>query len=275
MKQDILDRLNEFEASLRSLQKAVRALEVERVSRIELREQADSLATTWVEDLRSPLEHKFAIDPTSISEMSESMKRLHVLSRPGNRRSSYEDALKTALRRFKDRFVLPIQQASFDVESVFDLSNLVAGLDDIDESDYLSEAIACANAGHQRAAIVMGWCAAIDRIQRKLQFIGFSAFNDASAAVQGQKSGRNKHWNKRFSITSLGELQAVFDRDLIVVIEAMELVDGNQADRLRSDFEYRNQSAHPGLAPIEDAHVVAFFTDICSIVLLSPKFNLA
>lgn len=275
MKQVILDRLDAFESSLRSLQKTIRALEVERVHRKEIRDLADSLATTWVEDLRSPLEHKFGIDPDAISQMSECMKRLHVLSRPGNRKSSYEDNLKEALRKFKDRYVLPIQQASFQVETVFDLSNLVDGLSDADESDYLSEAIACSNAGHQRAAIVMGWCAAIDRIQRKLQFIGFSAFNDASAAVQAQQSGRNKHWNKRFSITSIGELQAVFDRDLIVIIEAMELIDSNQADRLRTDFEYRNQSGHPGLAPIEDAHVVAFFTDICSIVLLNSEFDLA
>jgi hypothetical protein len=89
--------------------------------------------------------------------------------------------------------------------------------------------------------------------------------------VKAQTSGKHRNWNKQFSVT-LGDLQAIFDRDLIVVIEAMELIDSNQADRLTADFKYRNQSAHPGLAPVEDPHLVAFFSDICSIVLLGPAF---
>jgi hypothetical protein len=274
MKQEILERLASFEGRLRELRRAVEATDGERVSRSAVRSEAEALADTWVEELRSPLEHKFGIDPQAIEDMSQLMKRLHVVSRPNNRKSSYVAILKAATSKFKDRFVLPIQQTSYAIESTFDLSKLVAGLSDVDESDYLTEAIACANSGYRRASVVMGWCAAIDRIQRKLQVVGFAAFNAASSKVKAQAAGRYKSWNKEFKIGTLGDLQAVFDRDLIVVIEAMELIDSNQADRLRSNFEYRNQSAHPGQAPIEDPHLVAFFTDVCSIVLLNPTFDL-
>ena len=107
---------------------------------------------------------------------------------------------------------------------------------------------------------MLGWCATVDRIQRKIQAIGFATFNAAVERVRLQTSGKFKTWNKAFNITTAGELQAVFDRDLITVLEGgLELIDSNQADRLRTDFEYRNQSAHPGLAPIDDPHVVAFF----------------
>lgn len=272
MKREVLDQLASFESRLRALKAEVTALDGERIGRQGTRSQAETLANTWVEDLRSPLEHKFGIDQSVIADMSEQMKRLHVLSRPNNRRTSYLDVLNSALKNFKNRFVLPIQQAAFEVESPFDLAKLIDGLTDADESDYLSEAIACANQGHRRAAIVMGWCTAVDRIQRKIQALGLDAFNAASAKVKAQTTGKNKTWNKQFNLASLGDLQAVFDRDLIVVVEALELIDSNQANRLRVDFEYRNQSAHPGLAPIEDAHLVAFFSDICNIVLLSDKF---
>lgn len=72
----------------------------------------------------------------------------------------------------------------------------------------------------------------------------------------------------------MSELQTVFDNDLITVCEGMGLLDGNQADRLSEvDFQYRNHSAHPGEAPIEDAHLVAFFTDINAMILTNPKFE--
>lgn len=274
MKQQILSALESFEADLRGLRKDIRALTTERVGRADLRQRAEVLADTWVEELRSPLEHKFALPTDVIQEMSALMKRLHVLSRPNNRCSSYDEVLTSALAGFKNRFALPIQQASFEVESKFDLAKVVSGLTDAEESDYLAEAVACANAGFRRAAVVLGWCAAIDRIQRKIQAIGFAQFNAAAERVRLQTSGKFKTWNKSFNITTAGELQAVFDRDLITVLEGgLELVDSNQADRLRTDFEYRNQSAHPGLAPIDDPHVIAFFSDIASIVLLNPALE--
>lgn len=274
MKQHILNALEAFESGLRELRKDVRALETERVGRSDLRQRAEQLADEWVEYLRSPLEHKFKLSADIIQDMSLLMKRLHVLSRPNNRGSSYDEVLTTALRGFKDRFVLPIQQASFEVESTFDLTKIVSGLSDAEESDYLAEAVACANAGFLRAAVVLGWCSAVDRIQRKIQAVGFAQFNAAAERVRLQPSGKFKSWTKSFNITTVGELQAVFDRDLITVLEGgLELLDSNQADRLRADFDYRNQSAHPGLAPIEEPHVVAFFSDIASIVLLNPSFE--
>ena len=53
----------------------------------------------------------------------------------------------------------------------------------------------------------------------------------------------------------------------------MELIEGNEAERLEMCFTYRNQSAHPSAAPIADPNVVAFFSDITAIVLANPVFN--
>jgi hypothetical protein len=273
MKAEILRTLESFETDLRKLRKNISLLTGTQVSRQGLRTAAEELATRWVEELRSPLEHKFHIAKEIIAETSESLKRLHVLSRPNNLKSSYLKVLDSVLDHFKDKFVLPIQQTSTAVESKFDLQKLVVGLSNPDESEYLKEAVDCANAGFHRAAIVLGWCAAVDRMQKRIQVLGFATFNASSTSLKNQSSGRHKRWNKEFNITTLGELQKVFDNDLITVCEGMGLLDSNQADRLVDvDFQYRNHSAHPGEAPIDDPHLVAFFTDINSIILTNSKF---
>jgi hypothetical protein len=275
MKAATLEKLREFESEIRLLRKNVNALTTERVSKRGIQDRANALATRCVEELRSPLEHKFKIDDQVIQETSSCMKRLQVLARPNNRKASYLEVLDLILLRFKDKFILPIQQTGTAVESVFDLQRLVDGLTNADESDYLKEAIECANATHKRAAIVLGWCAAIDRIQKCVIGVGLNKFSTVSTQLKNQTTGRFKWFNKEFKVTTLNELQQVFDTDLITVCEGMGLLDSNQADRLiRVDFQYRNHSAHPGEAPIEDAHLVAFFVDVTGIVLNNPRFAL-
>lgn len=274
MKAELLAELRQFEENLRQLRRGVKALRIKTVNVKALRDQAEALATRWVEELRSPLEHKFKIDADTIKETSEQVKRLHVLSRPSNLKASYLKTLDDILDRFKDKFILPIQQTSMMVESIFDLQKFVSDLPDPAESEYLKEAIDCANSNFKKAAVVMGWCAAIDRIQKKIQVVGFATFNSASTQMK-QASGRHKRFTKEFKITTLAELQTISDSDLIRVCEGIQLLDSNQADRLINvDFQYRNHSAHPGNAPIEDAHLVAFFTDINNIILTNPKFAL-
>ncbi len=275
MKTELLSKLRQFENDLRELRKDVKALTVKTVGVIAIRSQAEALATRWVEELRSPLEYKFKLDAAVILDTSNQIKQLHVLSRPSNLKTSYIKTLDKILDGFKDKFILPIQQTSMAVESVFDLQKLVTGLTDLGESEYLKEAIDCADSKFKKASIVMGWCAGIDRIQKKIQMIGFGKFNAVSTTMKAQTSGRFKLFNKEFKVTTLSELQTVFDADLIRVCEGMNLLDSNETDRLITvDFQWRNHSAHPGNAPIDDPHLVAFFTDINTIILTNAKFAL-
>jgi hypothetical protein len=273
MKQSILDKLDHFKKELQSLKKDVSDVEGTTINRVGIRKQADTIANMWVEELRSSLEHKFKLPKDLIEKTAAEMKQLHVLSRPSNLKSSYLKTINSTLSKFDDKFVLPIKQSATEVENIFDLETLVPGLSDPEESDYLKEAVECAEAGHKRGAIVLGWCALVDKLQKQILRMGLDKFNAASIKVKNQTSGKFKNWNKQFSVTTLSELQTVFDTDLLVVLEGMNLIDGNQAERLRTCFQYRNHSAHPGEAPIEDAHVVAFFTDINAIVLQNPIFN--
>ncbi len=265
MKAQTLEKLETLEARLRRLRGEVKKLTVKQVGRKALRAEADALADFWVEQLRSPVEHKFKVSPDVVSEYAEGFKRLHVLSRPNNLVTSYVSCINGLLKDFKNDLVLPVQQSP-GVSEREQLRALIDQIPEEDVSEYLAEA------GYLRAAIVLGWCAAIDRVQRKLLSTGLDKFNRASADMKKQASGRFKRFNKQFAVTTLSELQEIFDNDLLWVLEGMGLIDSNQGDRLHSLFEYRNQSAHPGSAPIGEVHVIAFFSDLVEIVLTGPAF---
>lgn len=274
MKTELISKLKSFKDEIATLKKEVAKLTTKQVSKVKLRNNAELIATKWVEQLRSPLEYKYKIEKNVINETSDLMKTLHKLSRPNNLKSSYTRCLNSILKNYDDKFILQLQQDSGEVNDIPELRKLLSELDEPELSEYLTDAIGCAEASFYKASIVLGWCAAIDRIQKKILSIGFRDFNTASTKVKNQTSGKFKQWKKEFSITTLSELQTVFDTDLIIVLEGMELLESNQAQRLRTCFEYRNHSAHPGEAPIERAHIISFFTDLTKIIFLNENFTL-
>jgi len=275
VKEELLNKLLEFQRGLQKLKKDLNGMSGERVTRNALRSEADRLATVWVEELRSQLEFKIRLPVEVITVTSDQVKHLHVLSRPNNLRSSYLSTIGGILDGFDNKFILPIKQTALSVDSVIDLKKLIPNLADQNESEYLSEAIECASTGFTRASIVMGWCAVIDRIQKKIMSLGVDKFNAASVKMKQQTNGKFRRWNKSYSVNTLSELQEVFDRDLILILEGMDLIDGNQSDRLLDTcFQYRNHSAHPGNAPIDEPHLIVFFRDVSDIILLNPKFTI-
>lgn len=273
MKKDIIDKLRSYKDEINSLKREIKRLSTKQVNKKKHRDFAESIASKWVEEIRSPLEHKFKIDKSTIEQTSDEIKKLHVLSRPNNLKSSYISCLNRILKNYDNKFILPIQQSTDEINEISDLHKLLATLSDEEESEYMKEAVDCAEAGYCKAAIVMGWCATIDKIQKKIMSLGFNSFNNTSKKIKNKTSGKFKRWNKEFNISTLSELQEVFDTDIIVIIEAMGLIDSNQAQRLETCFQYRNHSAHPGQAPIEPANVVSFFSDINKIVIQNPSFS--
>ena len=169
---------------------------------------------------------------------------------------------------------MPLQTAAPPSKDASTFDELFASLGDADVDDaYLKEAVDCARAGFIRAAAVMGWCAAIARIHKAVEKIGFQKFNVASASMASQTQGRFKRFNKAQSVTSISELQLVFDTDILWILEGMDVIDSNQHTRLRSCFDLRNHSAHPGEAPVTPYNLLSFFSDIIEIVLKNAKFG--
>jgi hypothetical protein len=273
-KVELLDSLSAVESRLRKLRSAVKKLTVKQVGRKDLRDEADAIATAWVEELRSPLEHRFKLPTETITGYAEEFKQLHVLSRPNNQVTSWTKCLNKLLKNWKNDLVLPLQQMP-GVTQNDQLHTLVERIPAEDVSEYLDEAVKCAEAGYMRAATVLAWSAGIDRIQKKVMELGLDKFNAASKKLKAQDKGRFKRFNAEYKVTTLNELQEVFDNNLLWVLEGMGLIDANQGNRLHSMFDYRNQSAHPGEAPIGEVHFIALFSDVVDIVLDNPTFALS
>lgn len=166
-----------------------------------------------------------------------------------------------------------IEVSSFARPSSLSITPFVEGLS-TDEGEYLAEAQRCLDADALRGCIVLGWCATIARIQAKLAEIGYGKFSNATASMAAKTTGRFKFFKKKYDVESMSELQRVFDTELLWVLEFLELIDGNQHERLRYCFEFRNNSAHPGLAPIKGPNLYSFYSDISEIVLKNEKFAL-
>jgi len=156
-----------------------------------------------------------------------------------------------------------------------DLSSIYSILTNANESeiDFLEESINCAILGYYRASIILAWSAAVDRIHRTIEKCGFDKFNTASNEIKLKTEGRYKRFNKSYNISSLSDLRmTVFDNDLLWVIEYMDLIDGNQHDRLSICFTMRNNSAHPGEAIISKENLLSFYSDIDNYIFLNNNF---
>lgn len=237
------------------------------------KDEAERIATTWFSDLRPALE-SIDIAEATLALFDTLFEQLLKLSGGKNRTSSYEKILDAIGKNFRTKIILPVQKQPKGISQPTPLDDLLGKLDSA-ESEYLKEAADCARNGFYRAAAVLGWSTAIDRIHRSIDAIGVGSFNKASVSMNGQQKGRFKKFNKVQNVGSLGDLRAVFDDDVLWVIEGMGLIDINQHHRLYACLSLRNQAAHPGDAPITEWNLLSFFSDLKEIVFDNQKFAAA
>lgn len=268
MEQDLTRLLDD----LKSLRKMLKAETVPQVGKKAIRDRANELGTRWHRDLSPTLR---SVIPADVSERYDAgFTRLIRLSAPNNLRSSYLEVLNPLISPFRDELIIPAQQGSFSTPTPSAFDTFFASLANPEESEYLREAIACARAGYSRAAAVLGWSAAIDRVHKKIEATGFRHFNVTSAQMASQQTGRYKKFNQVQNVNSISEIREVFDTVVLWIIEGMGLIDSNQHTRLRSCFDMRCQSAHPGDAPITQFNLLSFFSDLDQIIFSNPKFKL-
>ena len=145
-----------------------------------------------------------------------------------------------------------------------------------EEKEYLEEAIDCANTAKRRAAVILGWCAAVNRMHLVVEKKGFLKFNQASSQMHAITTGRFKRFNKIFDVHSISELRmTVFDNDLLWILEYLQIIDGNEHERLNVCLVMRDTSAHPGDAIVTEENLESFFSDLDTMVFSNPKFKIS
>ena len=270
----MLQKLKDILEAVKSLRRDIQKEPRPRIAKKALRERAEALGALWFSEIRPALDTKSPVTSDVLDRYGTEFAKLIKLSAPNNLRTRYTEVLSSLAKRFRDELILPQQQASTsDSASLAVLNQLLGNLPNAEENEYLDEAVKCAKHGFFRAAVVLGWCAAIDRIHRKVESGGFATFNVTSAQMASQQKGRFKKFNSVQNVGSLSELREVFDTVILWIVEGMGLIDSNQHTRLRSCFDMRCQCAHPGEAPITEFNLMSLFSDINEIVLKNAKFT--
>ncbi len=266
------DTLQALLTRLKALRKSLKAETVPTVGKLTLRNEANALGRDWHKDFAPKLKH--CLTPEALKNYGDQFTWLLKLSTPNNKVASYLSAIDLIIKPFNDELLIPSQQGVLGDSAPSSFDAFFANLANAEESEYLSEAIACAKAGHLRAAAVLGWSAAIDRVHRVLDYNGLDKFNSMSRQMQAATTGRYRKFNKGQNVGSLAELREVFDSTILWVIEAMGMIDTNQHTRLGSCFDMRCHGAHPGDAPITTYNLMSFFSDLDQIIFSNAKFKI-
>lgn len=278
-KSALVKESKELLESLKRLKRILTTSQTIQVSNQGQKDELNQIALIWFEKLSKKL-LPFGVDQVVVDKYDASFKTILKLSSNNSRRSSYEKQFDLILKGFNEEIIIFLQTDAAEpvehteTELSEEVQKLLEKIPNADENEYLQEALGCWEHGYLKAAVVLVWCAAIDRIHRKIEQIGFDQFNSTSTLMKAQTTGRYKRFTKEFSIQSISELRMVFDNDILWVIEGMQLIDTNEKTRLSSCFDMRCHSGHPGAAPITKYNVLSCFSDIVEIVLANPTFAL-
>jgi hypothetical protein len=272
-KEDALALLNSIENALRRLRIEIQKLKTDNIYKKTVKDLAQQIGTKWFEELDSSLPSLGVADELR-KKYNDLFTSLLSLSLKTSVAQTYLKTIDAILQYFKEELFVTIMKSAGQVVSVTQLVKILENATD-EEKDYLDEAVGCANRGFLKASIVLGWCAAVHRMHKTVEKLGFDEFNKKAEDVYNIDKGRFKRFKKKLVANSISDLRAtVFDNDLLWVLEYWQLVDANQHERLSICFTMRNNSAHPGEAPITEENLASFCSDLKTIVFDNPKFKL-
>ena len=270
----MFDKLRTIQRELGELRKQVSAVKTDRIANASIRSKAEELGSRWFSEVSETLASQQGFSPELIEAYSQQFGRLIKVSAPNNLKKSYVQILHAILKRFRDDLIIPLQLRPKGQVNTPLLSELLGVLPSPEENAYLKEATDCARHDFLRASVVLGWCAAIDRIHRVIEHSGFPNFNVASSKMASQTTGRFKRFSAVQNVSSLSEIREVFDTIVLWILEGMGFIDSNQHTRLRSCFDMRCQCAHPGDAPMTRYNLLSYFSDLNEIIFKNEKFKI-
>lgn len=272
-KQDAINNLDFLEKRLINLNTSLKMVKSANVSKKEIRDSAQALARKWFEEVELAVQH-YGISKEVKTKYHELFTTLLSLSTKVSRKSTYVKTITEILADFKDDLSIPVLKSTGQIATTTHLAKILENVTE-EEKEYLDEALGCAAGTFFRASIILAWNAAIHRMHKVIEKLGFDLFNKKSEEMKNISEGRFKRSRKSFNIHSLSELRAtVFDNDLLWIMEYLGLIDSNQHDRLSTCFTMRNNAAHPGEAPITSENLASFYSDLKYIAFDNPKFKL-
>jgi hypothetical protein len=272
-KTETLHNLDEIEGELKRLNSSLVQSKVRFITGKQQQQKIRSITQRWFEIIEPSLA-LFGISDLVKNKYHQLFTSLLTLSMKPSWKKTFQRIIGQILSDFKDDIVVTVIKSAGHIFSTVELSKITENVT-AEEKEYLNESIGCAGNGFFRGSMVLVWSAAIHRIHKVIEKLGFDAFNKKSQEMKNIHEGRFKRFRKSFNIHSLNELEAtVFDTDLLWVLEYWNLIDANQHERLSICFTMRCNAAHPGEAPITDLNLASAFSDLKRIIFDNPKFKL-
>jgi len=231
-------------------------------------------ATLWFDKFEAPLRHFYKLNQDVIDYYHKSIGNLLEISTMNPAISTVLGLLRDIEKNIQQDLLVPVLKYQSEIKIRGNYANILTGKKGV-ELEYLREAVECDEEGHFRAAIILGWAAAVDRLHHIIMKNGLDRFNNASVQMSAISTGRYKRFNKKFDIKNLSDLRmTVFDNDLLWIFEFLGLIDGNEHEKLEICFTMRNICAHPGEAKLSPENVKSFFSDLDTLIFNNPKFVL-
>jgi hypothetical protein len=273
-KQEFVAILKKYKDDLQSLSRNCQKAPGKQIQTRSLLSEVEVLAASWFENIEPTLRSTYKLSDDVITQFRDPFGKLLEIIEGRPSKQVVLTLLSVILSSYHNKLLVPIQKHEEVLARFPSLDNVLSHAVGL-EVEYLNEAISCARSEWRRAAIILGWCAAVNRLHLYIQKEGFTKFNHSSIQMFSIQTGRYKRFNKKFDVQNLSDLRmTVFDGDLMWVLEFMGIIDSNQHERLGICFTMRNTSAHPGEVTVSDENVLSFFSDIDSLIFTNPKFLL-
>jgi site-specific recombinase XerD len=166
-----------------------------------------------------------------------------------------------ANREVSDKPFSPLDKISLHTEIEHPVNReyfeqIIAGIKDKDEADYLKEALTCMSAGSLRAGIIFAWNAAVLNLRKKCFGHGKTTLNSAI----------KKHDPKAKDVKKEDDFAYVKDAYLLRVAQDLGEIDKGEKDALEDCLDLRNKCGHPGNYKPKTLKASSFMEEIINIV---------
>jgi hypothetical protein len=272
----MIEELEKFLAGLVDLQEAIKKNSSAIIAKSDLKQKSLNVCRVWLHTLSTKIRGSSLVDDQLINSIDAEFEKLFEISSSNNRKTSYQKLLKELPKNIQKTILVPLirkEQTNQNSLAQAILNKIYESVTDIDEKTYFEEAAKAASCQCYKAAIVMVWCAVIDRLQKLIETKGLSVFNKTSNILKKKQSGFYKRFSKEFNISMSNELQEVFDRDLIIVLSAMVNLDINEISAIIHLFDTRNHCAHPSDYKVDELAYTNYLNEVLKLIIINPKLN--
>src|SRR5687768_124916 len=165
MKEEILQDLEDLLKNLKEINTDLKKLDTTFIGQVDFKKRAKDAAKQWFNNLKVPL-IQLNIDESKIESYSRCFTKLIKLSSGYSRLASYKSTLFEILKEYNDDLIIPIQTlVPASGKGNTNTKVILSKIKNPDENEYIKEALNCLEQNFLKASIVLGWCAAINRIR--------------------------------------------------------------------------------------------------------------